>query len=195
MGVPGGAVHPIRQGGQGRSLYMKMLILTPVVLTLAMAASSVLAADPSEKTLGEKTSDVIEKAADKTKEAGKAAAEVTKDAANATVDASKRAAEAVKDAVSPDPDARRVDVRLVEHKIEMPAQVASGKTAFVVTNTGSKKHNFEIEGQGIERKFVLDLAGGETKTLHADLKPGTYKVYCPVGDHAEHGMQTDLIVK
>jgi len=168
--------------------------LTPVILTLALTACPLMA-QQSEKTLGEKTSENLEKAKDATVDAGRAAAEATKDAARAAADATKRAAETVKDAVTPDPDARKIDVRLVEHKIEMPMQIDSGKTAFVVTNAGATKHNFEISGQGLDKKFVLDLAGGETKTLHADLKPGTYKVSCPVGDHAEHGMQKELTVR
>jgi uncharacterized cupredoxin-like copper-binding protein len=97
--------------------------------------------------------------------------------------------------VTPDKDARKVEVRLVEHKIEMPRQLSPGKTAFVVTNAGAKKHNFEIEGQGLEKKFLTSVGPNETKTLHVELKTGTYKVWCPVGDHEEHGMKLDLTVK
>jgi uncharacterized cupredoxin-like copper-binding protein len=35
----------------------------------------------------------------------------------------------------------------------------------------------------------------ETKVLHVDLKPGTYKVYCPVKDHEAEGMKLNLTVK
>jgi hypothetical protein len=35
---------------------------------------------------------------------------------------------------------------------------------------------------------MLNLGPNDTKTLHVDLKPGTYKVHCPVEDHAAEGM-------
>ncbi|QIF02363.1 cupredoxin domain-containing protein [Roseimicrobium sp. ORNL1] len=161
---------------------MKTSLLFAVLLAAAVPAVTAQEAK-SEKTLGQKTADALEKAGEKTKEAGKA-----------LMDSTKKTAEAVKDAVTP-ADARRVEVRLIDHKIEMPQQLAAGKTAFIVTNGGSAKHNFEIEGQGMEKKFLTDVGPNETKTLHVDLKPGSYKVYCPVGDHEEHGMKMDLTVK
>jgi uncharacterized cupredoxin-like copper-binding protein len=162
---------------------MKTSLLFAVLLAAAVPAVTAQETK-SEKTLGQKTADALEKAGEKTKEAGKA-----------LMDSTKKAADAVKDAVTPDADARKVEVRLVEHKIEMQQQLAAGKTAFVVTNAGSAKHNFEIEGQGIEKKFLTEVGPNETKTLHVDLKPGSYKVFCPVGEHAEHGMKMDLTVK
>jgi len=55
-------------------------------------------------------------------------------------------------------------------------------------------HNFEIEGNGIEKR-VGKLNPGETKTLLVELKPGTYEVYCPVPGHKSHGMSLDLTVR
>jgi uncharacterized cupredoxin-like copper-binding protein len=162
---------------------MKTSLLFAVLLAAAVPAVTAQE-KKADKTLGEKTSEVLEKAGEKTKDAGKA-----------VVDSTKKAADAVKDAVTPDKDARKVDVRLIEHKIEMPMQLESGKTAFVVTNGGSKKHNFEIAGQGLDKKFLMDVGPNETKTLHVDLKPGAYKVSCPVGDHEAHGMKLDITVK
>jgi uncharacterized cupredoxin-like copper-binding protein len=161
---------------------MKTSLLFAVLLAAAVPAVTAQESK-SEKTLGQKTADVREKAGEKTREAGKA-----------LMDSTKKTAEAVKDAVTP-ADARKVEVRLIDHKIEMPRQLAAGKTAFIVTNGGSAKHNFEIEGQGMEKKFLTNVGPNETKTLHVDLMPGSYKVYCPVGDHAEHGMKMELTVK
>jgi hypothetical protein len=127
-----------------------------------------------DKTLGEKTSDTLKKAGEKTKEAGRAVGEATKK----TVDT-------IKDAVTPDADAKRVDVTLGDRRVEMPKQVAPGKTAFVVKNGGSMKQNFEIRGQGVEKKFMMDLAPNDSKTLHLDLKPGTYKVHIPESNAPE----------
>ena len=138
----------------------------------------------SDKTLGEKTAETLDKAKEKTKDAGRTVADTTK-----------KAADAVVDAVTPDKDARRVEVKLTEHQIDMPKELGTGKTAFVVHNAGKEKHNFELVGEGIEKKFFASLGPNETKVLHADLKPGTYKVYCPVKDHAGEGMKLNLTVK
>jgi glucose/arabinose dehydrogenase len=87
-----------------------------------------------------------------------------------------------------------VQVTLTEFAIEMPTELSAGSTTFEVTNAGTIEHNFEIEGQGIEQEFEQNLQPGETKTMTVDLPPGTYEVYCPVGNHAEQGMETELTV-
>lgn len=92
-------------------------------------------------------------------------------------------------------EAHVVNVRALDYRFEMPNQIPAGSTRFVVTNNGEQKHNFEIEGEGIERELENDLQTGQTGELTIDLKPGSYRVYCPVGDHAEkHGMETTLTV-
>lgn len=88
-----------------------------------------------------------------------------------------------------------VEVTLTEYKIEMPASAVAGATTFKVTNAGKEVHSFEVEGNGIEKEIKPDMKVGETKTLQVDLKPGTYKVYCPVGGHEKLGMSVDLTVK
>jgi uncharacterized cupredoxin-like copper-binding protein len=90
--------------------------------------------------------------------------------------------------------AAAIEVKLSEYKIDMPATVPAGSTTFKVTNTGKESHNFEIEGNGIEKR-VGKLNPGETKTLLVELKPGKYEVYCPVPGHKSHGMSLDLTVR
>jgi len=159
---------------------------TPIfVITLAVSAAlPVAVAEETKSTLGEKTSQTLEKAGEKVKDAGHAIAEGTRK----TVDT-------VKDAVTPDKDARSVEVKLTEHHIAMPKQLGTGKTAFVVHNIGKEQHNFEIEGPGLDKKFLANLGPDETRVLHVDLKEGTYHVLCPVKDHASEGMKLDLTVK
>jgi uncharacterized cupredoxin-like copper-binding protein len=88
-----------------------------------------------------------------------------------------------------------VDVKLTEYKIEMAALIVAGATTFNVTNAGDQTHGFEIEGSGIEKALKPRLKKGESGSLQVDLKPGTYKVYCPVLGHKRHGMSLDLTVK
>jgi uncharacterized cupredoxin-like copper-binding protein len=92
------------------------------------------------------------------------------------------------------PTAAPVKVMLSEFKIEMPASLKAGSVTFEVTNSGKRDHNFEVEGQGIEKKFEQNLKPGETRTMQIDLVAGTYKVYCPVKGHAQRGMSLQLTV-
>lgn len=87
-----------------------------------------------------------------------------------------------------------IEVTLIDHEIEMLDEVYAGAKTFEITNEGEAVHNFEIEGQGIERVLEEDLQPGESGTLDVDLQPGEYEVYCPVGDHAERGMRMTLSV-
>jgi uncharacterized cupredoxin-like copper-binding protein len=87
-----------------------------------------------------------------------------------------------------------VEVRLTEFTIEMPKTMPPGPVTFSVTNAGTMEHNFEIEGEGIEKKFDSNLKPGETRNLQVDLPAGTYRVYCPVKDHKDHGTQLEIKV-
>jgi len=96
---------------------------------------------------------------------------------------------------APDSAKGSVEVKLTEYKIEMPASVSAGATTFKVTNTGEAAHGFEIEGNGIEKALKPTLKKGESGSLQVDLKPGTYKVYCPMKGHKKLGMSLELTVK
>jgi hypothetical protein len=75
------------------------------------------------------------------------------------------------------------------------ATVPTGPVAFTVTNGGSIPHAFEVEGHGIERETPL-IQPGASATLTLTLAPGTYEIYCPVGEdsHKKLGMETYLKV-
>ena len=87
-----------------------------------------------------------------------------------------------------------VEVELSEFNIEMPRSIPAGMTTFRVTNVGTIPHNFQVEGQGINRVFDTNLQPGATETMEVELRPGTYQVYCPVGNHRQLGMQLELRV-
>jgi plastocyanin len=89
-----------------------------------------------------------------------------------------------------------VSARLSEWTIQLSeTTVPAGPVAFTVTNSGSIPHAFEVEGQGTERETSL-IQPGATATLTLTLEPGTYEVYCPVGEnsHKKLGMETHLMV-
>ncbi len=88
-----------------------------------------------------------------------------------------------------------IEVELTDFAIEMPSSISAGTTTFKVTNQGDAPHNFEIEGNGIEEKLESNLQPGQSGELTVDLQPGTYEVYCPVGNHDDLGMKLELTVE
>ncbi len=89
-----------------------------------------------------------------------------------------------------------VSARLSEWTIQLSeTTVPAGPVTFTVTNSGSIPHAFEVEGQGTERETPL-IQPAATATLALTLEPGTYEVYCPVGEnsHKKLGMETHLMV-
>ncbi len=89
-----------------------------------------------------------------------------------------------------------VKVTLADFTIGMPDSILVGRTTLEVTNSGKRKHSLVVEGNGTEQKLEKDLEPGQTATLDVDLRPGTYRVYCPVGDHdKKRGMTRPLIVR
>ncbi|HWC74004.1 MAG TPA: cupredoxin domain-containing protein [Gemmatimonadales bacterium] len=90
----------------------------------------------------------------------------------------------------------QVAVRLSEWNVQLSEQtIAAGSVTFAVRNAGSIPHAFEIEGQGIEKETTT-IQPGDSATLTVTLKPGTYEVYCPVGNdsHKKLGMVAQLRV-
>jgi plastocyanin len=99
------------------------------------------------------------------------------------------------EAASPVPeDTPTTEVGLTEYQIEMPTSLSAGTQTFSITNNGTTEHNFEVAGQGTEAVFETNLEPGVTETMQLDLVPGTYEVYCPVGNHREQGMEIQLTV-
>src|SRR5881396_3338411 len=79
-------------------------------------------------------------------------------------------------------DPAAVSAKLSEWKVELSTRtIAAGTVTFTVANVGSIPHAFEVEGQGIEQETAV-IQPGSSATLTLTLKPGTYEVYCPVGE-------------
>jgi uncharacterized cupredoxin-like copper-binding protein len=61
-------------------------------------------------------------------------------------------------------------------------------------NSGRTVHALEIGGIGIEEE-TEDIGPGESAELEVNLEPGTYKLYCPVGNHEGRGMVGTVTVR
>ena len=68
-----------------------------------------------------------------------------------------------------------------------------GKVTIVMDNQSDVPHAVEIEGEGGEEEGETVGKGGVSK-VSADLKAGEYEFYCPVGNHADAGMEGTLTV-
>jgi hypothetical protein len=89
-----------------------------------------------------------------------------------------------------------VDVSLTNFAIDMPEELAAGSYRFSIANNGAAPHNLVIEGEGISKRLANNLQPGQSGFLNVDLAPGTYTVFCPVGEgaHRANGMELTLTV-
>jgi plastocyanin len=88
-----------------------------------------------------------------------------------------------------------VDISETEFKLDpADATVPAGTVTINVTNDGATTHNLEVEGDGVE-EITDDLEPGASGKLALDLQPGTYEMYCAIGDHKEQGMEGTLTVE
>src|SRR5688500_235745 len=149
-----------------------------------------------EKTVAEKTEEVWDETKKKTKEVTKAVVDTTKETSKTVAKKTKETVKAIEHKIdSPDPDARKVNVTINDGGVQMPRSLPAGKTAFIVKNTGKQKHNFEIEGEHLDKSFWFSIAPKDSKTMQVDLKRGTYEAHCSVGDHANKESKVKLAVK
>jgi hypothetical protein len=104
--------------------------------------------------------------------------------------------EAATQSVPTDTGPEIINVSLTEFAIEMPAEIPAGPVRFSITNNGNAPHSFVLEGEGVRKRLATNVEPGSTSVLNADLEPGTYTVYCPVGEgaHRARGMEVEVRV-
>jgi hypothetical protein len=66
---------------------------------------------------------------------------------------------------------------------------------FLVQNDGNETHALAIRGPGVDEQTQQIPAGEEPVEFAVPLRPGTYELWCPVGDHRDRGMQMSLLVE
>lgn len=72
--------------------------------------------------------------------------------------------------------------------------VKAGAVAFLLNNEGRYTHDFRVEGQGVDQK-APKVGSGRTLEWRITLQqPGTYRISCPISNHADRGMVGTLTV-
>jgi uncharacterized cupredoxin-like copper-binding protein len=71
----------------------------------------------------------------------------------------------------------------------------AGKVTIVMDNPSSSgiPHAVAVEGNGVDKDGEI-VQPGSKSTVSVDVKPGTYKFYCPVPGHEAAGMKGTLTV-
>jgi plastocyanin len=79
---------------------------------------------------------------------------------------------------------------------EKRATVDAGAVTLTMRNPEGTQfpHAVAIEGKGVKKAGKSVKAGG-TSTVKANLEPGKYVFYCPVGAHRREGMKGTLTVR
>jgi plastocyanin len=89
-----------------------------------------------------------------------------------------------------------VKVTMTEFALQLSQQSFSpGTYTFTADNAGKFPHTITIKGPGVENQSAGGpLQGGQSGALTVDLQPGTYEIWCPVGEHKAKGMDTTITV-
>ena len=89
-------------------------------------------------------------------------------------------------------------VRITETDFKLkpskPQVSEPGVVEFVAENKGKAPHALEVEGPSGEAETETMKPGGRDSFKVNLSKPGTYTMYCPVGNHEERGMKGKVTV-
>jgi plastocyanin len=87
----------------------------------------------------------------------------------------------------------RIEVSQTEYSITLPrTDFTSGTYIFVVDNLGSGGHDLAIKGPGVD--LVKRLPDGTQAEITVTFQPGTYELWCSIGDHRVRGMQRTVTI-
>jgi plastocyanin len=99
-----------------------------------------------------------------------------------------------KESKSATTEGKKVQVTEVEYKIELPKTTFSpGTYTFVVYNKGRIVHNLNVQGGG-STESTQDIQPNANGSVTAELKTGTYTLYCSIPGHRQQGMQQKITV-
>lgn len=70
----------------------------------------------------------------------------------------------------------------------------AGTYTIEAKNDGAVDHALTVEGNGLAETKTDTISPGQSATITVTLKPGTYRMYCPIDGHQKLGMHAKLIV-
>jgi plastocyanin len=73
-------------------------------------------------------------------------------------------------------------------------RAAAGRAWIEMRNPSNIPHAIGVRGEGVE-EIGETVGRGGTSSVEADLEPGAYEPFCPVGSHEQAGMTARLLVR
>lgn len=73
-------------------------------------------------------------------------------------------------------------------------RAAAGRTRIEMRNPSNIPHAIGVRGERVEETGETVGKGG-TSSVEANLGPGAYELFCPVGSHEQAGMTARLVVR
>ncbi|PZS33469.1 MAG: hypothetical protein DLM61_05170 [Pseudonocardiales bacterium] len=94
------------------------------------------------------------------------------------------------------PAGHQVAVQMTDFHLALSDQpLTPGTYTFAAINAGHDEHAIEIDGPGVsDLRTPGVVQPGQSASLTVTLQPGTYDIYCPVGDHRAMGMEVHFTV-
>lgn len=88
-----------------------------------------------------------------------------------------------------------VPVAMTEFELELPTTTfPAGTYTFDGSDDGQAPHALAIAGPGVADQRSETVGPGGHTRLTVTLRPGTYELWCPVGQHRQQGMTASLTV-
>jgi hypothetical protein len=94
--------------------------------------------------------------------------------------------------------AGKATVRVTEREYRISVStktLATGTVLLVVHNAGRIAHRLSIAGPGLSTRTTPTIKPGATRSLAVKLAGGSFRLWCPLGNHASLGMRTTLAVR
>jgi hypothetical protein len=90
-----------------------------------------------------------------------------------------------------------VTAGLYDFRIELSqTSFTPGRYTFVAKEEGQAPHALAIKGPGVDSATTPVIQpGGADQQLTVTLQPGTYELWCPVGNHRDRGMALTVTVR
>jgi plastocyanin len=98
---------------------------------------------------------------------------------------------------SPIAGAATVTATLTDFKVELSTtSFTAGSYTFIAEQKGQRPHALSIKGPGVDTTTTPTIQpGGASQQITVTLQPGTYELWCPVGNHKEQGMTVTVTVR